>query len=282
VAPLDTGFQTGTIERFVPKEPLRKFVDLIWQCEGLVQPHSLERVLPTGTMGIIINLAEDTSRKYDPRDPRRVETYGGSIVSGPHGGFCVIDTAEQVSVLGVSFNPGGAPPFLAMPGRELRDLHVSLHDVCGKGAHGLRERLLEAESHERFALIESWLLEQAHGDLTRHPAVTYALTQFSGMPHTRSVAEVTDQIGLSSRHFIQLFDEEVGLTPKLFCRIQRFQHAIKLAHQNEDVDWADLAVLAGYYDQSHMIHDFQEFSGLNPSAYLKHRGPHLNHVPLPA
>ena len=135
---------------------------------------------------------------------------------------------------------------------------------------------------ERFQILEDWLIASAGDGLRQHPAVMYALTEFSGVPHTRSVGDVIDRIGLSIRHFIQVFDKEVGLTPKLYCRIQRFQHAIRLAHQGEDIDWADLAATSGYYDQSHMIRDFQEFSGLNPSAYLRDRGPHLNHVPLPA
>jgi AraC-like DNA-binding protein len=269
------------IERLIPRHPLRVFVELIWQYDGLVQPHDLERVLPTGTMQIIINLAEDTSRKYDSMDPGRVETHAGAIFSGPHGRFFLIDTAEQASVLGVSFTPGGAAPFLGMPASELRDLHVSIEDIWGKDARHLREQLLEAEGPARFRILENWLLAQASGRLTQHPAIAYALAEFSGVPDTRSVSDVTDRIGLSSRRFIELFDEEVGLTPKLFCRIRRFQHAIKIAHQTDIVDWADLAAMAGYYDQSHMIRDFQEFCGLNPSVYLKQRGPHLNHVPLP-
>jgi len=281
VAQLDTAL-SGVTETYVPKAPLRNFVDLIWQYDGLVQPHALERVLPTGTMQIIINLAEDTSRTYDPQDPRRVETHPGSILSGPQGGFFVIDTAEQASVLGVAFTSGGASPFIGMPASEVRDLHVSFEDVWGVDARGLRERLLEARPRERFALLGGWLLQQAREDLNRHPAVTYALSEFSGVPHSRTVADVTDQVGLSTRRFIQVFDKEVGLTPKLYCRIQRFQYAIRLAQHSEDIDWADLAASSGYYDQSHMIRDFQEFSGLNPSAYLKDRGAHLNHVPMPA
>jgi AraC-like DNA-binding protein len=281
VAPLDTAL-AGVTETYVPKAPLRNFVDLIWRYDGLVQAHDLERVLPTGTMQIVINLVDDTSRKYDPQDPRRVERHPGSILSGPHGAFFLIDTAEQASVLGVAFMPGGAAPFLRMPAREVRDLHVSLEDIWGVDARGLRERLIEAGPDERFAILEGWLLQHARGDLTGHPAVTYALTEFAGVPHTRTVSEVTDRVGLSQRRFIELFDEEVGLTPKLYCRIQRFQHAIRRVHRSEDVDWADLAAMSGYYDQSHMIRDFQEFSGLNPSAYLRDRGPHLNHVPLPA
>ena len=133
-----------------------------------------------------------------------------------------------------------------------------------------------------FPASRPGLIKRLRRDLSRHPAFTYALTEFSGVPHTRTVSDVTDRLGLCSRRFTEVFDDEVGLTPKLYCRIQRFTHAIKLAHQTDDVDWADLAAMAGYYDQSHMIRDFQEFSGLNPSAYLKDRGIHMNHVPLSA
>jgi AraC-like DNA-binding protein len=233
-------------------------------------------------MQIVINLAENSSRKYDSKDPRGVERYPGGVLSGPHGAYFVIDTQEQASVLGVAFRPGGAAPFLRMPASEVRDLHVSLEDIWGADACRLRERLVEAASDDRFGIVERWLLQQVPGGLAQHPAVTYAITEFSGVPHTRSVSEVTDDVGLSSRRFIEIFDDEVGLTPKLYCRIQRFQHAIRLAHDSDDVDWADLAAMAGYYDQSHLIRDFQEFSGLNPSAYLKDRGIHLNHVPLSA
>jgi AraC-like DNA-binding protein len=281
VAPLSTTRAPEVIRQVVPRPELRPFVDLIWQYDGLIQSHELERVLPTGTMQIIINLAEDASRKYDASDPEQIEEHSGAIVSGPHGRFFLIDTAEQASVVGISFTPGGAAPFLGMPASELRDLHVSLEDLFGGTGRDLREQLIEAETSERFRILEDWLLARANGRLTRHPAVAYALTEFRGVPSTRSVSDVTERAGLSSRRFIELFDAEVGLTPKLFCRIKRFQHALRIVQQT-DVDWADLAAMAGYYDQSHMIRDFQEFCGLNPGAYLKQRGPHLNHVPLPA
>jgi len=116
--------------------------------------------------------------------------------------------------------------------------------------------------------------------LTR-PSLTRSKSS-AGIPNTHSIADVGDEVGFSLRRFIEIFDNEVGLTPKLYCRIQRFQYAIRLAHRSDEVDWADLAATAGYYDQSYMIRDFQEFSGMSPRAYLKQRGPHLNHVPLPA
>jgi len=137
VAPLSTRSRPSGIERFNPRRELRPFVDLIWQYNGLVQTHTLERVLPRGNMGMIINLAEDRTRKYDARDPTRVETSSGTILVGAHSGPIVIDTTEQAAVVGVSFTPGGAAPFLRMPATEARDLQISFEDLWETSAREL-------------------------------------------------------------------------------------------------------------------------------------------------
>ena len=80
---------------------------------------------------------------------------------------------------------------------------------------------------------------------------------------------------------LQLFTEEVGLTPKLFCRVRRFQEVLRLVAGPARVEWANVALACGYYDQAHFIHDFRAFCGLSPTAYLARRTEHLNHVPLP-
>ena len=91
---------------------------------------------------------------------------------------------------------------------------------------------------------------------------------------------MTDSIGLSPRRFIEVFSQQVGLTPKRFCRVQRFQHVLRSIYTRDSVDWADLALTCGYFDQAHFIHDFRAFSGLSPTAYADQRGRHPNHVPL--
>jgi AraC-like DNA-binding protein len=83
-----------------------------------------------------------------------------------------------------------------------------------------------------------------------------------------SVRAVAKRVGLSQRRFIQVFTAQVGLTPKLFCRVLRFQHVREVVVQASTLNWAQLALSCGYYDQSHLIHDFQEFSGLRPTDYL--------------
>lgn len=110
--------------------------------------------------------------------------------------------------------------------------------------------------------------------------MAYALGEFRRLPHARTIAEVTRRVGLSPRRFIQVFKEEVGLTPKLFCRVRRFQKAIRRVYRGETVDWADVALACGYFDQAHFIKDFRAFSGLTPAAYLARPGRHPNHVPI--
>src|SRR3984893_9100332 len=97
------------------------------------------------------------------------------------------------------------------------------------------------------------------------------------MPETQKIAAVADRIGLSARRFIDVFRKEVGLTPKLFCRVRRFQKVLRLVQRGRPVAWADVALDCGYYDQAHFIHDFRAFSGLTPTAYLQVWGEHLHY-----
>jgi AraC-like DNA-binding protein len=184
-------------------------------------------------------------------------------------------------MMGVLFKPGGAFPFMKSPAGELHNAHVPLDLLWGSGARELRDRLLEAASPAaRFRILEKSLAAQAARPLAHHPAVAFALGEFQGVPQERNIWEVTQHLGLSPRRFIQLFASEVGLTPKVYCRLRRFQHTLHLLHRGR-IDLAEAALSAGYYDQSHFIHDFQEFSGLSPTAYLRRKGGHPNHLPLP-
>jgi AraC-like DNA-binding protein len=100
------------------------------------------------------------------------------------------------------------------------------------------------------------------------------------VPHARTISEVIERSGLSRKRFIRLFRDEVGQTPKLFSRIRRFQELLRIVESGRRVDWAELALMCGYFDQAHFIHDFRAFSGLNPGSYLTSRGEHPNHVVL--
>ncbi|HEV1996462.1 MAG TPA: helix-turn-helix domain-containing protein, partial [Candidatus Acidoferrum sp.] len=128
--------------------------------------------------------------------------------------------------------------------------------------------------------LEETLLSIGRGQFERHPAVAFALGEFQAAPQGQKIVEVTGRTGFSARRFIDLFEKEVGLTPKLFCRVQRFQRVLHMIQTCCSIDWAEIALSCGYYDQAHFIHDFRTFSGINPSTYVAARTPHLNHVPI--
>jgi AraC-like DNA-binding protein len=260
--------------------PLSDFVALMWFSEGYTAPHALERVLPTGDMSLIINLHEDRTRVYHADNVKKCRTMNGAIVVGAYSNFTVIDTEEQRCTFGVVFKPGGAFPFFKLPVGELQNTEASLDNFWGAEAGWLREQLLAAKTPEaRFSLCEGALLRRIVKPLERHPAVRFAVENFQKRPH-RKIATVTDQIGLSERRFIQVFADQVGLTPKLFCRVQRFQKVLGHIWRCQDIDWTQIALSCGYFDQAHFIHDFRAFSGINPSSYVVNKTQFQNHVVL--
>jgi len=129
-----------------------------------------------------------------------------------------------------------------------------------------------------FQVLENWLIQAATRPLEHRPAVSFALKEFQRDPAFIKCGEMAERVGFSQRRFIQIFRDEVGLTPKLFCRVQRFLEVIKAIGTRETVDWLDLALACGYFDQAHFIHEFQEFSSLTPNKYLELRTEHFRHV----
>jgi len=118
-----------------------------------------------------------------------------------------------------------------------------------------------------------------------HSKIQIALDMFGLSGNGASVRSVARELDLSQRQFIQIFNDQVGLTPKLFCRLLRFQNARVLAERLDRCSWAQIASTCGYFDQAHLISDFQEFSGLSPTNYIRQHGHDGrlkdSHVPFP-
>jgi AraC-like DNA-binding protein len=268
--------------RHKPPPPLDRFVEVIWVMESAAAPHPKERLLPDGSVELVFSLREETFPVYSRENLDRCEIFRGSVICGPHSQPFAIDTTTEVSVAGVHFKPGGAYPFLKLPFGELHNMHVGLDAFWGRaGASRVREQLLVARTPEAKArVLEETLLSAVGGAPDRHPAVAFALNAFHGMPETQKIAAVADRIGLSARRFIDVFRNEVGLTPKLFCRVRRFQKALRLVSSGRAVNWPEVALTCGYFDQAHFIHDFRAFSGINPSGYVADYTGHANHVPM--
>ena len=274
---------------YKPTALLSDLVDNLWHYEGYQSEHANERILPTGTLELVINLRENELRIYDTDQPNCCNRYSGAVVSGAYGKGFITDGEEEAFIMGVHFKPGGAFPFLGVPTDELADTHVDLETLWGCSARRLREQLCEASTvADRFQILEQALIDHVFQTMEHHYAVSTALESF-GSRIDITVRDIAKGLGLSERRFIQVFKSEVGATPKLFSRVQRFQRARAIIHGREDsVDWAGIATECGYFDQSHLIRDFQQFCGTSPAAYFRQYKTFLNqdlhikryHLPL--
>jgi AraC-like DNA-binding protein len=241
-----------------PAIALSPWVDMLWSYEGYAPPHARERLLPTGTMSLVFK--------------RDLEGRTASNVAGPRSEFSLLETSRPFSIIGVHFRPGGGHPFFGMPCGELHNLAVPLDMLWGHSAASVTDRLWETNvADERLRIVEQALIERLRGSTNRHPAVDYALRRFTDSNGRCPVSEVVRRVALSERRFVDVFRSAVGLSPKLFCRIRRFNEALRQIEQMADVDWLNVSLCCGYFDQAHFNHDFHTFSGINPSTYIRHR-----------
>ncbi|MGH8173763.1 MAG: helix-turn-helix domain-containing protein [Rhodanobacteraceae bacterium] len=263
-----------------PVGPLSQVVETIWDWDFPAQAHRLERILPVPQASLIINLAEDQTRVYDDEPHLPCRTFAGAALDAPHHRRFVIDTREQVAVMGVEFRCGGAAAFF----RERMDVivneHVDLDALVGARARGLRERLLEARSaRQRIAVLQRALIG-INADARIPDVVAHAANALKSAPQLQRIAELSRESGLSARTFGMRFQQHVGMSPKRYARLERFRAVVACAHRNESIEWSRVAADCGFYDQPHLVREFREFSGMTPTAYLAQRGPYANHVPL--
>jgi len=255
--------------RHRPPPILRDYVDSFWILQD-APAHARERIVPEGTFELVVNLAENEIHIYDPEHPQPCRRRFGAVVSGAFSRFFVVDTRTHAAMLGVHFRPGGALPFFGIRADEATDRHVDLEALWGTDARGIRERLCEAPTLEgRFAILTDAMLAHRRSDLDLRPDVRLALCRLQERPS--GIREIARDLRLSHRRFIEVFAGEVGVNPKLFGRLQRFQRAMAATNHADSPRWGELALDCGYYDQSHLIRDFQAFTGLAPTEYLHWR-----------
>lgn len=265
---------------YQPGPPLDRFVEQIWYWDGLPGPHAKDRLLPSGAASLIINLEEDEVRDYSGENDDVVERFPGAVLVGAFSRYSVIDTREQRRVLGVSFRPGGMWPFFDPAAEEVHNEHVSMRDLWGSHGSTLRERVLVAPTpYARLQLVEAELLRRAVRPMERRAELDFALRCLTFAPHEHTIATLSERVGLSTRRFARLFTLEVGLTPKLYARIKRFERVVRRMH-TPGLDWGELAQSCGYFDQSHLIRDCRSMSGFTPTELVaRHPGGNA-HIPL--
>lgn len=257
-----------------PSAPLGEHVEYFWTLSD-APGHVRERIVPSGTIELVINLHADEFRIFAGHEHR----FRGAIASGCYSQAFEVDTRAHTHVLGVHFKPGGAARLLGVPAGALADAHVGLDDLWGRSATELRERLCAAPtSRQRIDLLEQALIARVPDRPYRRAAVSVALIELD-QPGIE-VGQVCRALGLSRRRFIEIFSEDVGMPPKRYSMVRRFQRALAVALRSPSVAWARIALECGYYDQAHLCRDWVELTGVSPAEFVGLRGIPVkeNHV----
>jgi AraC-like DNA-binding protein len=265
-----------------PHPALAPYIKAFWYARDPAATHRHERVLPNGHAQVVISLARDyLTDANHPTDP--LQHTPAAILLGLYSRHQHIDTIDLAELIGIIFHPGGTLPFFPDNTHLFTNCETSLEALWGNAAANIRNDLREAPTPaQKFDLLDFALrhrLSEANHP-SRTPILDYALTHLHQAPGTTTIAALTRDIGISPRHLSQLFREQIGVSPKLYCRILRFQQAVQHMHRGHEVRWAELALICGYYDQSHFSNDFHAFSGLSPTIYSTTQRRWSNHIPL--
>jgi AraC-like DNA-binding protein len=262
------------IER-TPSAPLCDCIRMLWYTRARGVLHQRERILPSGSVQIIVNLARDFIWDCPEGQPERI--LAPSLVVGARSQYEIVDTSDMADLIGVVFHPGGFAPFASEAAHTFSNRNIGLEDLWGTKSRTLRDLLREAPTPQaKLDALESFLINSNPSRRGRHTVVSHALQRFARFA---TVSEVAEDTGWSQRRFSQVFREEVGFSPKIWCRIQRFQRAVRQLHSGADVAWAELALDCGYYDQSHFANEFRAFSGIDATTYSARRTLWANHIP---
>jgi len=267
-----------------PVFPLQKFVDHFIYFEGFNPVHSMDRFLPDGNAEFIIDLTDNPKHIYDNESLTELQSCRHAWVSGVRTQPITIPSGRDSRLLIVAFKKGKAHPFYDFPMSELANLVVDAGIVFGNKLHELREHLLNTLSvPQMFVLVEHFLLQQAGDSLhanTQAKCIEYAISNIVNQPNIQGFQNLTSQVGYSQKHFIDLFKKQVGVPPKQFLKIMRFQKAIQEIENTKSIQWSDIATESGFYDQAHFINDFKGFSGFTPSEYIRRKAETPNYIPV--
>jgi AraC-like DNA-binding protein len=233
--------------------------------------HSTERVVPDGTVFLIFELDGMPRFVLDNETFEEQQKHTRCWISGMQLDYITIQALQNSEMFVIQFKAHGLYPFIRQSVDLLNDKVQSPEPFFGEGIFDFRLQLLEAkESEDKFRLAEEWLaglFSEAHLPRTEVIEVVQKIQSNPGLEFN-SIRNLISETGISQKHFTELFRRYVGLTPKQYQRVLRFNEILAAIHKQEKVDWTQIALGCGYFDQSHFIREFKRFCGINPSDFM--------------
>jgi AraC-like DNA-binding protein len=256
-----------------PAHPaLRPFVRTYWTLGGSCADGGAQPILPDGSSELVVHRERPFRRHTSAPEPERQPAL---LLVGQMRAPVLLQPEGMAEVVAIRFRPHGAFALLGCPQDRFTD------DIVDAGGLGLRwlatamRRAREAPTAEAaLAELERALLGRLdHRTLPGDPRVTAAVGLIGRAAGDVRVEHAAAVAGTSRRHLERLFAEQVGVGPKVFARLVRFQSAAARLMGEPVLPLAAVSGDSGYFDQSHMIRDFLTFAGTSPAEFRKRLGP---------
>ncbi len=251
----------------LPSPNLRRFIKCFWSLEQSAAEavDSREPVLPDGCVEVVFNLSDRFRRFQTEND---FELQPRALVAGQMTRNILIGPSGDVNLFGVRFQPTGAFYFLGFPISELTDRIEDLEEINAQANRGVHERLLNASNFSRrIAVFEDMMMARLRKMPAFDAKLEGAVNAFASMRENVSVARAAAALGWSERKLERDFKKFVGVSPKMFSRINRFSSIVRSLETFGPAKLLDHAHDFDYYDQSHMINEFRGFAGMSPTAF---------------
>lgn len=263
-----------TLVAAFPGGPLGELVESIWTSHGegvFIE----EDILPRTPTEVLFALGNRHWLR-DRTDPARDRSFTRAFVSGLQTRPLAVESPADCQMAGVRLRPAGVAPFLRESPATIAGVVVDLDAALGRGVESLRDQLASEKDLRRRTLLLSAAVERhLVGAPLPCPPVARAVASLTRSAGRAGIAAIVRATGWSHRHFAARFRTEIGVTPKTFARIARFEAAfVRVGERRERfLGWADFAADLGYYDQAHLIKEFRELAGATPAEVLSRRAP---------
>lgn len=262
-----------TYHELQPSQQLKPFVKCYFLFESEPETEFEDTVFPGGHMEIIFNLGNAFWQSWQGETfstTPKVELWGQLTTP------LKVRTKGSNTMLGIRFHAHAASLILREDVLTFNNKISNLEDILGNASKHLHQRLLETSATpERILLLENFLLnrlaiQESKGSTSR--VVDRIIAEMATINFSERVESIAARYGITSRYLQKLFLQHTGITPKTYCKINRFQYSLKQL-SNKESSLAAVAHDSGYFDQSHFIREFKAFTGITPSAYSSLASP---------
>lgn len=257
----------ASYREYQPSNKLRPFVECLWTRDTVLAAHepsssSVHRVLPDGCIDVVLGFSGQAD---EPESAMAVGTMTRALVLEPG--------SSPECFVGVRFRPGKAAGFLTTPASELTDLRVSLDDLWVDAAEVREALAVGRDAVERVRALERVLAARVSPSvIASHTDVDEAVRRIVAAGGSLGITRLAPSLGVTRQHLARRFSQLVGVSPKTFARVVRLGRVIERVRAvpaTEAVNWSALAVELGYYDQSHLVDEFRELTGVTPTGWVR-------------